>query len=147
MVNALDEAKIAYSMGEVPVGCVIVKGNLVIARAHNLSQNRSDPTAHAEILALRAAGAILGSRRLEDTTLYATLEPCPMCMSAIMLAGVKRLVYGAKDPETGAVLSVLNLVDEPLFKHSIAVSAGILDEDSSELLDIFFKKLRCTSEV
>ncbi|HHS49764.1 MAG TPA: nucleoside deaminase [candidate division Zixibacteria bacterium] len=142
MRAALDEAEIAMAMGEVPVGCVIAKGNLVIGRAHNLRESRNDPTAHAEILALRMAGTILDSRRLDGTTLFVTLEPCPMCMSAIMLAGVSRLVYGAKDPEAGAVASQLNLANEPAFKHNIRISGGILEDECSQILRSFFESVR-----
>jgi len=142
MRYAIDEARIAAEMDEVPVGCVIIKGNLVIARAHNLRETRNDPTAHAEILALRAAGAVLSSRRLTGTTVYVTVEPCPMCMSAIMLAGVERLVYGAKDSVAGAVVSQLNLPNEPAFRHEIRVTGGIMEEECSAMIADFFKGIR-----
>ncbi len=142
MREAIEEARIAGAMGEVPVGCVVSRGGSIIARAHNLRENRSDPTAHAEILALRAAGMILGSRRLVGTTLYVTLEPCPMCMAAIMLAGVKRIVFGAEDREFGAVSSHWNMPHDPAFKHDILVTAGIEGAECSALMADFFEPRR-----
>ncbi len=142
MHEAIDEAKIAAYMGEVPIGCVITKGDLVIARTHNLRENRNDPTAHAEVLALRAAGAVMGGRRLGETTLYVTLEPCPMCMSAIMLSGICRLVFGASDPEFGAVNSHWNMAHDPAFKHDICVTGGVEVEICSDLIMEFFESAR-----
>ncbi|MCD6500971.1 nucleoside deaminase [bacterium] len=142
MREAIEEARVAGSMGEVPVGCVVSRGGSIIARAHNLRENRNDPTAHAEVLALRAAGAVVGSRRLEGTTIYVTLEPCPMCMAAIMLAGVRRLVFGAKDPEFGAAYSHWNMPHDPVFKHDILVTAGIESTACSVLLADFFESRR-----
>ena len=142
MTQALAEARIAYEEGNIPVGCVIVRDGEIIARAHNLRETTHDPTAHAEISALRIAGKALGSRGLDKVTVYVTLEPCPMCMSAIMLARAGRLVYGAADPKLGAVVSRWNFVNDPGLHHSIRVTSGIMEEECCEILERFFAERR-----
>ncbi len=142
MREALAEAGKAFESGEVPVGCVAVLRDKIISRARNNRESDSDPTGHAEIIALREAGRILGSRVLEDVTLYVTLEPCPMCMSAIMLSRVGRLVFGADDPKLGAVRSRWGLAHDPAFGHSIRITSGVIEDECREILHRFFRKLR-----
>ena len=123
---ALAEARKALDEGEVPIGCVIVKDGAVIGRGHNQVERLQDATAHAEIVAIGAASTAVQSWRLEDCTLYATLEPCAMCAGAIVLARVGRLVYGAHDPKAGACGSVINVIDEPRLNHAPALTSGVL---------------------
>jgi len=140
---ALDEARRAYNMGEVPIGSIIVSAQGdVVARAHNLREALQDPTAHAELLAIRQAGSATGSWRLSGTTLYVTIEPCPMCAGALVLARIKRLVYGADDPKAGAVSSLFNLVRDPRLNHQLEVTKGVLAREAGELLRRFFRRLR-----
>jgi tRNA(adenine34) deaminase len=139
---ALEEARLALELGEVPVGAILVRAGQVVARAHNLKETWRDPTAHAEILALKMGAEALGSWRLTGTTLYVTLEPCPMCAGALIQSRVDTLVYGSPDPKTGAVESVVNLVQHPSFNHQLEVIAGIREEECRELLQKFFQKLR-----
>lgn len=142
MREALAEAHKAYSSGEVPVGAVAVYQGEVIARTHNLRETSNDPTAHAEILALRQAGMRLGSWRLTDVVLYVTLEPCPMCSGAIVQARIKHLVFGAFDDKAGAVGSVLDLIRSDLYPNDIQVTGGVLSAECSELLQKFFIERR-----
>ncbi|GFN21685.1 MAG: tRNA adenosine(34) deaminase TadA [Thermoanaerobacteraceae bacterium] len=142
MQMALEEARKALREGEVPVGAVVVQDGEVIARAYNRRETTQDPTAHAEILALRQAAQRLRSWRLEGATLYVTLEPCPMCAGAAVQARLKRLVYGAPDIRAGAVDSVLNLVEHPHFNHRVEVVSGICEEECRLILQEFFAKLR-----
>jgi tRNA(adenine34) deaminase len=142
MKRALEEAKLAFDKGEVPVGVVIVKDGEIIARAHNLKETLFDATAHAELLAIRQACEYLRNWRLVGCELYTTLEPCPMCAGAIVLARIKKLVYGASDPKTGACGSVINLFQNEQFNHHVEVVAGVLAEESLNLLQPFFKALR-----
>lgn len=142
MNMALDEARIAGSEGEVPIGAVVVCESAIVARAHNRRENDRDPTAHAELLAIRAAAASLGRWRLSDCTVYVTLEPCPMCAGAMHQARVARLVYGAPDPKAGAVGSLYDLSDDPRLNHRFEVSAGVLADESAALLREFFGRLR-----
>jgi tRNA(adenine34) deaminase len=142
MKKALEEAKLAFDKGEVPVGVVIVKDGEIIARAHNLKETLFDATAHAELLAIRQACEYLRNWRLVGCELYTTLEPCPMCAGAIVLARIKKLVYGASDPKTGACGSVINLFQNEQFNHHVEVVAGVLAEESLNLLQPFFKALR-----
>jgi len=136
---ALEEAKAALAAGEVPVGAVVVSGSgEVLAQAHNLRESSSDPTAHAEILALRLAGERLGNWRLSGATLYVTLEPCPMCAAAIALAHVQRVVFGAQDPRLGAAGSRLGLFAELAGEWPVDVIGGVLEEEASTLLKDFF---------
>ncbi len=135
---ALREAERAPDHDDVPIGAVLVHGGEVLAAARNERELRGDPTAHAELLALREASAKLGTWRLLDTVLYVTLEPCPMCAGAIVLARVPRVVFGAPDPKAGAAGSVLDVLDEPRLNHRPAVARGLLAEESAELLHSFF---------
>jgi tRNA(adenine34) deaminase len=136
---ALDEARRALEHHDVPIGAVAVRDGDVIASARNERELRKDPTAHAEILALRAASEALGSWRLQDVTLYVTLEPCPMCAGALVLARTQRLVYGPPDPKAGAALSLYNVVQDPRLNHSVEVVPGVLAEECAELLSTFFR--------
>ncbi len=142
MQIALEQAKLAESLGEVPVGALIVKDGEVIAAAHNQPIGLHDPSAHAEIQAIRKAAKILGNYRLVDCTLYVTLEPCVMCTGAIQHARIAQLVYGAKDPKTGACGSVVNLMTEDKLNHHTAVIAGVLAEPCGDMLSQFFKRRR-----
>jgi tRNA(adenine34) deaminase len=142
MSLALAEARLAAEKGEVPVGAVIVHAGALIAKAHNQRETLQDPTAHAEILALTQAAEALGSWRLLDTTLYVTLEPCPMCAGALLQARVARLVFGAKDPKGGGCGSVWNLLEPGKVNHSVSVEAGVLAGECAELLQAFFQARR-----
>jgi len=143
MRQALDCARAAGAQGEVPVGAVLVDTNgEVLARAANAPIASHDPTAHAEIVALRAAGQAQRNYRLPGCTLYVTLEPCAMCVGALVHARIARLVYAAADPKTGACGSVLDLTAGPGFNHRIAVTGGVLREESAELLRRFFAERR-----
>ncbi|MBP3854455.1 MAG: nucleoside deaminase [Ruminiclostridium sp.] len=142
MLLAIEQAKLAASLGEVPVGAVITdsSGN-VIASAHNTRETANKPTGHAEINAIEQAAAAVGSRRLSECTLYVTLEPCPMCAGAVINSGLKRLVYGAFDEKGGACASVINLFEYG-FSHTPLVRSRILESECSALLSDFFRKLR-----
>ena len=142
MKEALKEAKKAYKKLEVPVGCVIVKDGKIIARAHNLKETKYDTTKHAAILAIQKASKKLESWRLIDCDMYVTLEPCPMCAGAIIQSRIKNLYYGASDEKTGAVGSVLNLMEDFKFNHIVNVEKGILKNDCENLLKDFFRELR-----
>ncbi|HYN90749.1 MAG TPA: tRNA adenosine(34) deaminase TadA [Thermoleophilaceae bacterium] len=139
---ALREAERALEHDDVPIGAAVVHEGEVIAAARNERELRGDPTAHAEILALREASSRLGSWRLLDTTLYVTLEPCAMCAGAIVLARVPRVVYAAEDPKAGAAGSVLDVLAEPRLNHSPAVAGGLLAEEAAGLLRAFFASRR-----
>ena len=145
MIEALQLARHAETLGEVPVGALIVKGDQVIGRGFNQPIRNSDPTAHAEIMAMRDAARFLGNYRLVDTTLYVTLEPCVMCAGAMVHGRIARLVFGASDPRAGAAGTVLNVLAIPAFNHHPEVSGGLLAEASANLLRAFFEKLRCRS--
>jgi tRNA(adenine34) deaminase len=138
MQRALEEARKASAHEDVPIGCVVVAGGEVVAAAHNERELRADPTAHAEILALRAAAESLGTWRLDGATVYVTLEPCPMCAGALVLARARRLVYGPQDPKAGAAWSLYNIVADPRLNHELEVTPGVLSEESSALLRAFF---------
>ncbi|HEX3293572.1 MAG TPA: tRNA adenosine(34) deaminase TadA [Solirubrobacterales bacterium] len=142
MRRALRLAERAAGNGDVPIGAVVARGDEVLGEAGNERELRGDPTAHAEVLALREAAERLGGWRLLETTIYVTLEPCPMCAGAITLARVPRLVYGAADPKGGAVGSVIDLFDAPVVNHRPAVEAGLLGEDSARLVEGFFAAKR-----
>ncbi len=142
MQEALKEAIKGKELGEVPIGCVIVKNKEIIARAHNLRETLHDPTAHAEMLAIKKASEKLGGWRLLDTTMYVTLEPCPMCAGAILNARIPRVVYSTKDPKGGAVGSLLNLLQDTRFNHTCQVTESVLTDESSALLKSFFAELR-----
>jgi len=142
MRRALELAQRAAANGDVPIGAVVARGDEVLGQAGNERELRRDPTAHAEVLALREASERLGGWRLLETTIYVTLEPCPMCAGAITLARVPRLLYGAADPKGGAVGSVIDLFAEPVVNHRPAVEGGLLAEDSAALLEAFFSSRR-----
>jgi tRNA(adenine34) deaminase len=139
---ALEEARAAAAAGEVPVGAVLALEGEVLARAHNASIALADPTAHAEVLALREAAAKTGNYRLSGTALYVTLEPCAMCAGALVQARVARLIYGAPDPKAGAVVSLLRLLEMPGLTHRVAVTAGVRAEECGALLRDFFQARR-----
>src|SRR5687767_4482884 len=139
---ALREAERALDHDDVPVGCVVAREGEVIAAAPNERELRGDPTAHCEILALREASAATGGWRLSDAVAYVTLEPCPMCAGAFVLARVSRVVYGATDPKAGAAGSVLDVLGEPRLNHRPEVAGGLLAEESSDLLRSFFESRR-----
>ncbi len=142
MQLALGLAREAEADGEVPVGAVIVQGDTVVGAGRNRPIASGDPTAHAEVVALRAAAATLGNYRLADTTLYVTLEPCAMCAGAMVHARVERLVYGCTDPRGGAAGSVFDVVDSPLLNHRLAVRGGVLADECRDLLQTFFRARR-----
>ena len=142
MSEALKEAGKAFESDEVPVGAVIVHKGRIIARAHNQIKLLKDPTAHAEMIALTQAAAYLQNERLLDTTLYVTIEPCAMCAGAMVLGRIKRLVYGARDPKTGAAGSVINITDNAKLNHRIVVTEGILEEECALFLKEFFVRKR-----
>ena len=142
MREALAEAEVAFGEGEVPVGAVLVHNGVVIARAHNLVETLSDATAHAEMLCLRRGAEILGNWRLLETTLYCTLEPCPMCAGAMIHSRVKRVVWGAPDIRCGAHGSWVNLLDVEHPIHQLDVTRGVLGLESGELMRNFFKLRR-----
>ncbi len=139
---ALREAERASEHDDVPIGALLVRDGEVLVAAHNERELRQDPTAHAEIIALREAARLAGSWRLLDTVLYVTLEPCAMCAGAIVLARVGRVVYGATDPKAGACGSVLDVLGEPRLNHRPDVAGGLLAEDCGELLSAFFASRR-----
>jgi len=142
MRMALDQAVLAQALGEVPVGAVVVLDGQVMAQAHNLREAWQDPTAHAEVVAIRDAANRLGTWRLTGATLYVTLEPCSMCVGAMILARVHRLVFGAMDPKAGACGSVLNIPEERRLNYRLEVCGGVLEQESQELLQSFFRSLR-----
>ena len=142
MRAALVEARKALDEGEVPVGAVVVIGDRVIGRGHNRVEGLGDPTAHAEILAIGAASRSLKSARLTDASIYVTMEPCPMCAGAIVLARLSRLAYGCPDPKSGYCGSLGNIVDDPALNHRATVRSGVLEEECASLLSRFFAELR-----
>ena len=142
MRAALQEALAAYEKGEVPVGAVVVRDGKIIGRGHNLRETLNDPTAHAEMLAMTSASESKDSWRLEDCTLYVTLEPCPMCAGALVLGRLDRLVYGTPDPKTGAVESLYNIVQDERLNHRLEVTGGVLQADCQKQLQDFFKRRR-----
>jgi tRNA(adenine34) deaminase len=142
MEEALRSAQRALEAGEVPVGAVVVCGERVVGRGSNRNITDSDPTAHAEIVALREAGATLGNHRLAECDLFATIEPCPMCAGALAHARIRRLVYGADDPKAGAVQSVMQVLNHPRLNHKVEVRSCVLAGRCAELLQTFFKTRR-----
>jgi tRNA(adenine34) deaminase len=143
MQSALDEADVAATMGEVPVGCIIVSSSgELLATGHNLRETDEDPTAHAEIVAIRAAARKLGTWRLEDTTVYVTLEPCVMCAGAMVNARIGRLIYGCDDPKAGACATLFTIGQDPRLNHRFPIERGILAAESSTRLKSFFLALR-----
>ncbi len=142
MRAALNEAIKGYGKEEVPVGAVVVVDGKIISRAHNLRESLVDPTAHAEILAIKKAAKKLGGWRLNRAEIYSTLEPCPMCAGAIVHARVKSLVYGADDPKAGACGSIMDVISSKHLNHRVKVVSGVLKKECSEILKKFFNKLR-----
>jgi len=142
MEEALRSAQRALEAGEVPVGAVVVCDGKIVGRGWNRNISDSDPTAHAEIVALREAGAAIGNHRLEQCELFATIEPCPMCAGALVHARIKRLVYGADDPKAGAVQSVMQVLNHPQLNHRMEVRSGVLAGRCADLLQSFFKNRR-----
>lgn len=142
MQEALKEAAKAMERKEVPIGAVVVKDGAVIARGFNLRETAKDPTAHAEILAIREASRVLGGWRLHGCDLYVTIEPCPMCAGAIMMARIDRLIIGAMDPKAGAAGSLLNIPEDERFNHRTQILRGILEEECAEIMKTFFRELR-----
>ena len=142
MKAAIEQAKIAEENGDVPIGAVIVYKNQIIAKAYNQRQQLNDPTAHAEIIALTQAAAFVQNWRLNGCAMYVTLEPCPMCAGALVLARLDRLVYGCDDPKSGACGSIYNIVADERLNHRLQVTAGVLAEDCGAQLQSFFQKRR-----
>lgn len=142
MHQALREAVRAHDEDEVPVGAVVVHQGKVIGRGHNQMERLQDPTAHAEMIAITAAATHLQSRRLEDCTMYVTLEPCPMCAGAIVLARISTLVFGAYDPKAGACGTLFTIPEDPRLNHRVHVVPGVCDADSESLLRSFFGRIR-----
>jgi tRNA(adenine34) deaminase len=149
MQRALEQAFAAQAIGEIPVGAVVVRNDVLVAEAHNRTRTTDDPTAHAEVVALRRAALRIGARasdaaepRLLDTTMYVTLEPCAMCAGALVLAKVKRLVFAAADPKTGMCGSLANIAADPRLNHRIVVKSGVLADEAAALLKAFFRARR-----
>ena len=143
---ALEEARRAPEHGDVPIGAVVVRDGVVLARAHNRREVDGDATAHAELLAIREASRVIGHWRLENVTLYCTLEPCAMCAGAMVLARLPRLVYGTYDPKAGAGGSVMDLLNHPQLNHRVAVTGGVLTEECAALIVDFFAGLRAQGQ-
>ncbi|NDJ79098.1 MAG: nucleoside deaminase [Chloroflexi bacterium] len=143
---ALEEARLALDHDDVPIGAVVVREGEVIARAHNRREIDGDPTAHAELLAIRQAATVIGHWRLEGVTLYCTLEPCAMCAGGMVLARLPRLVYATSDPKAGAGGSIMNLLNHPVLNHRVAVTHGVLAEEAAALIVSFFAKLRAEGQ-
>ena len=142
MGKAIAQARRAGAIGEVPIGAVVVKGGEVIARGHNLRESSQDPAAHAELIAIRRAAKKLSSWRRTGATLYVTLEPCTMCMGAVILSRLERVVFGSYDPKGGAAGSLYDLSNDPRLNHSVALTPGVRGEETSALLSNFFSALR-----
>lgn len=142
MLEAIAQAQQAQAIGEVPIGAVVVKDGQIIGRGYNLRETNQDPTAHAEMVAIREAAGALESWRLTNCSLYVTLEPCPMCAGAIMLARMERVIYGAPDPKGGCAGTLMNLLQDPRFNHQTEVVDGWMREECGKLLTRFFRELR-----
>lgn len=142
MKVAIEEAKKAANLGEVPIGAVIVYQNKIIARAHNLRETSQNAVTHAELMAIQQACEAIGSWRLEETTLYVTLEPCPMCAGAILQSRIPRVVYGARDMKAGCVDSLYRLLNDARFNHECDVTEGVLADECGQMLTNFFRNLR-----
>lgn len=142
MGHALQRAHFAAEQDEVPIGALVVRDGAIIGAGWNATEREQDATAHAELVALRQASSAIGSRRLEDSVLYVTLEPCAMCAGAIVLARIKRLVFGAYDPKAGACGTLRNVVQDPRLNHTCQVTGGVLHNECAELLQNFFSDLR-----
>ena len=142
MEEALEQARMAAAEGEVPIGACIVSGGEIIAKAHNMTEQLKDPTAHAEMLAIREAAARLGGWRLPDCEMYVTTEPCSMCAGAIVWARIDRLYIGTMDPKAGACGSVFNIPQEKRLNHYVEIETGLMQEECSQIMKDFFRKLR-----
>lgn len=142
MWEAIAEAEKAYTIGEVPIGAVVVLNDQIIGRGHNLRETLKDSTAHAEIVAMREAAQQIGDWRLDGSTVYCTVEPCPMCAGAMIQFRVKTLIYGTQDLKAGAVDSIIDVLREPRFNHQVAVVSGVLEEECREIIQRFFRELR-----
>lgn len=142
MKEAIKQAKKAYAIEDVPIGCIIVYEDKIIARGYNKRNKNKTALAHAELEAIRKASKVLGDWRLEDCTMYVTLEPCQMCAGAIVQARIPKVVVGCMNPKAGCAGSVLNLFDEPRFNHQVQLQTGVLEEECSELMQSFFRELR-----
>ena len=147
MRQALKEAKKAYKLGEVPIGCVIVYEDKIIGRGYNRRNTDKSTLAHAEITAIKKASKIIGDWRLEDCTLYVTLEPCQMCSGAIVQARIPTVVMGCMNPKAGCAGSILNILDMPKYNHQVHTIRGILEEECSQMLTTFFKELRIKKRI
>jgi len=146
MKEALAEAKKAFDAGEVPIGAVMVRKGEIIARGYNLRNTAKNPLCHAEIDVINKAAAIVGDWRLEDCILYVTVEPCPMCAGAIVQARIPKVVFGTRNSKAGCAGSIMNLLDEPRFNHQVLVEEGILQEECSQFMRLFFKRFRKNGE-
>lgn len=142
MKEAIRQARKAWKLNEVPIGCVIVKDDKIIARGYNRRNTDKNTLAHAELLAIRKASKVLGDWRLEECTMYITLEPCQMCAGAIVQARVPKVVIGSRNPKAGCAGSILNLLDVPQFNHQVELTEGVLEEECSVMLSDFFRELR-----
>lgn len=142
MEKAIEVAEEAASIGEVPIGAIIVKDGEIISTGYNLRETEQRSVAHAELLAIDEACKALGTWRLSECTLYVTLEPCSMCSGAIVLSRIDRVVYGASDPKGGCAGTLMNLLDEPRFNHQATVTSGVLERECSQMLTTFFRELR-----
>lgn len=142
MKEALKQAKKAYAIEESPIGCIIVYKDTIIARAYNKRNKKKSTLAHAELLAIQKASKVLGDWRLEECTMYITLEPCQMCAGAIVQARITKVVIGARNPKAGCAGSVLNLLEMKEFNHQVEVERGILEKECSNIMKLFFKELR-----
>ena len=145
MKIALEEAESGYRRGEVPVGAVLVREGNILAQAHNSPIANHDPSAHAEMIVLRKASEIMGNYRLAETELYVTIEPCIMCAGAIVHARIERVIFGARDPKCGAVVSLYNILDDKRLNHQAKVTEGVLKEECGEIISRFFREKRVTS--
>lgn len=139
---AIEEAKKAEALAEVPIGAIVVHQGQIIGRGHNLRETTQNATTHAEMIAIQEACRAIGSWRLEETQLYVTLEPCPMCSGAMILSRVKEVYFGAYDPKGGTAGTLMNLLEDERFNHQAEVEGGILEEECGELLSVFFRNLR-----
>lgn len=142
MIEAIKEADIAINSGEVPIGCIIVHNGEIIGRGHNLRNTKKNPLYHAEIIAINEAANIIDDWRLEECTLYVTVEPCPMCAGAIVQARIPNVVFGTRNVKAGCAGSILNILDEPKFNHQVNIIEGVLQQECAKPMGEFFKRFR-----
>lgn len=147
MKEAIKQAKKAYQLGEVPIGCVIVYQDKIIGRGYNKRNNNKTTLAHAELIAIKKASKVMGDWRLEDCTIYITLEPCQMCSGAIVQARIKRAVIGTMNPKAGCAGSILNLLQMDEFNHRVDITTGVLKDECTHILQTFFKELRIRNKM